>query len=120
MAHVAVTVVHRRHRVSCGRDGGRRLIVTIRERGHLMRQTACPRDERRQRRGLKQDPRGREQAEMPADEIHLRPDQLNQAAAFEAIGHRFPQLQSHNPYHLSAVIFPAKIAVSEIATGRMT
>jgi len=90
VAHVGVVVMHGRRRITRWRSDRLLLIVTIRQCGHLMRQTACSRYERRQRRDLKQDPRARENPEMPADKSHLQPDQLNEPTRSTQLDTGFP------------------------------
>lgn len=97
VAHVGVAMMHRRrHRIIRCRRCRLPLIVTILE-GHLMRQTACPRHERRQRRGLKQDPRARENTKMSANKNHLQPDQLTEGARSRQSERRFPRTAVAQP-----------------------
>jgi hypothetical protein len=73
-----------------------------------MRQTTCPRHERRQRRGLKQDPRGCEQAKVPANECHSDPDQPNETPPPKQLGDDSPQIVGTTRATLSRSRFPAK------------
>jgi hypothetical protein len=110
LVHVAVLVMHGRSGFirSTNRGLGSGLLVAVRQRRHLMRQTTCPRHERRQRRGLKQDPRGREQTKVPADECHSDSDQLNKAPRPKPLGEDSPQFLMAQPAPLSRSRFPAK------------
>jgi hypothetical protein len=110
LVHVAVVVMHGRSGFirSTSRRLGNGLLVAVRQRRHLMRQTTCPRHERRQRRGLKQDPRGREQAKVPADECHSDPDQLNEAPRPKQLGEDSPQFLMAQPVPLCRSRFSAE------------
>ena len=101
LLHVVVMMMHRRSGFALSRQRSLLgcLLVAIRQHRHLMRQTAGPRHERRQRRGLQEDPRDRERAEVPAKQCHYNLISLTNRRVPGNWTQHSPQFSPHNSCH---------------------
>ena len=112
LLHAIVMMLHRRSGFALGRHRSLLgcLLVAIRQHRHLMCQTAGPRHERRQRRGLEKDPRYRERAKVSAKQCHYNLISLTNRRVPGNWTQHSLQVQPHNSCHRPKAVFSPKPA----------